>query len=346
MVMDNQLQLDSQQISAVCKQLYNRIPDLLDKFGIDYIKYDKHYSFPCPVHGGDNSEGCSLFIDGKQNWVCWTNSCQDMYKKSILGFVRGVLSRKAGRLISLNEAVKFCTDFLDFNLGDVPILKESKNRQYLKLLSIFNQAKESVPLNVSRELIQKSLEIPSEYYLNRNYDANTLIKFDIGDCSNENKLMYNRAVVPVYNQNNEYLGSCGRAKFDTLKPKWINSKGFKKSHVLYGIHLAKDTIMKTGIVILVEGPGDVWRLHESGFENAVAISGANLSDQQLIELECCGCTKLIILTDNDEAGQKARQQIIKKCGRRFNYILPDIPSQYKDIGEMSKDEIVTLLEIY
>ena len=54
-------------------------------------------------------------------------------------------------------------------------------------------------------------------------------------------------------------------------------------------------------------------------------------------LEKSGALNLVILTDYDEAGKKAADQIVKKCGRRFNYYRPQISK--KDIGEMSIDQI-------
>ena len=94
---------------------------------------------------------------------------------------------------------------------------------------------------------------------------------------------------------------------------------------------------KVKFVILVEGQGDVWRMHEAGYKNCVGLFGADLSDDQLLLLEQTGALNLIILTDMDDAGQKAADKIIKKCGRRFNYLRPEIPT--KDVGDMTIDQI-------
>ena len=122
-----------------------------------------------------------------------------------------------------------------------------------------------------------------------------------------------------------------------MNPKWMHSKGFRKSSYLYGLNMAKDKILETGVAVLVEGQGDVWRMHEAGVENTVGIFGSNLSDDQLVLLEQSGALNLIILTDHDEAGHRAADQIIKKCGRRFNYFRPTIPT--KDVGDMSVEQI-------
>jgi 5S rRNA maturation endonuclease (ribonuclease M5) len=331
---------DQPQISALCKSLESKIPDLLDIFKLEYRKYDHKYTLPCPVHGGDNSNGCTIFENGAHNWACWTHGCQYKYKKSLLGFIRGVLSHRSGREVSISEAIKFCSDFLNCKIEDLQITPVSGNGSYVKMVEIFTMQPE---LDIATDRPEIHI-MPSQYYKDRKYSENILLEFEIGDCLLDYGVMAKRAVVPYYDMHGNYLGSSGRVLSDKDSPKWINTKGLKKSQILYGLHVARQYIEDSGTVIIVEGPGDVWRLNEAGFKNSVAISGANLSDAQLLNLEMSGCLKVIILTDNDDAGKKAAQQIIKKCGRRFNYVQPEIPKQYKDIGEMTLEEIKTLLE--
>ena len=78
-------------------------------------------------------------------------------------------------------------------------------------------------------------------------------------------------------------------------------------------------------------------MYEAGVTNSVGIFGSNLSDDQLVLLERSGVLNLVILTDSDEAGEKAASQIVKKGGRRFNYFRPTITE--KDVGEMTIDQI-------
>jgi DNA primase len=121
-----------------------------------------------------------------------------------------------------------------------------------------------------------------------------------------------------------------------MQPKWLHSKGFKKEH-LYGLNVARDSIIRERTVFLVEGQGDVWRMHEAGYSNSVGIFGAAISDEQLIILEEIGVMNVVILTDYDDAGNKAANQIIKKCGRRFNYLRPTLDA--KDVGDLSIEQL-------
>ena len=95
--------------------------------------------------------------------------------------------------------------------------------------------------------------------------------------------------------------------------------------------------MTTQTAILVEGQGDVWRMHEAGFSNTVGIFGSSINEDQLILLEASGALNIVILTDTDDAGNKAFEQIVKKCGRRFNYLRPQI--SHKDVGDMTTEQI-------
>jgi DNA primase len=82
-------------------------------------------------------------------------------------------------------------------------------------------------------------------------------------------------------------------------------------------------------------------MHEAGYKNCVGIFGSSINDEQLLLLEQSGALNLIILTDSDDAGNKAHLQIMKKCGRRFNYHRPEIST--KDVGEMPIEQLQTEL---
>jgi len=333
--------LSQPELARVCDLLSERIEELLDRLGVEYVEYHNRFSFPCPVHGGDSPEGCTIFTDGetvKGNWNCWTCHCEEEWKENIFGFVRGVLSYQSGNSVSLNEAFNFCLEFLGKSKIEPSETNRVKNTKS-KLLELFQKKYTSPEQKFSRESIQEKLDIPSSYYINRGYKQETLTMFDVGDCSEFGKPMHNRAVVPIYDINYNYLGCVGRDKTEKSKQKWLHSKGFKKNS-LYGINIAKDFMedgFKYPTLFILEGQGDVWRMYESGYRNSVSIFGSALSDDQLVLLEEVGVMNLIILTDYDDAGKKAANQIVQKAGRRFNYYRPKISA--KDVGDMSIEEL-------
>ena len=95
--------------------------------------------------------------------------------------------------------------------------------------------------------------------------------------------------------------------------------------------------MSSATAIIVESPGNVWRLEENGIHNSVAIFGSSMSDRQKVLLDSSGAINLVVLTDNDEAGKKAADQIKQKCQNTYKIYIPTISKG--DIGEMNSDEI-------
>ena len=168
-----------------------------------------------------------------------------------------------------------------------------------------------------------------------------------------------RVVVPIYDNDYQYMVGCsGRSIFEQCKrcgsyhnpnqscpeenqrwiySKWRHSKDFKSQNHLYNFWFAKEHIMSSATAIIVESPGNVWRLEENGIHNSVAIFGSSMSDRQKVLLDSSGAMNLVVLTDNDEAGKKAADQIKQKCQNTYKIYIPTISKG--DIGEMNSDEI-------
>jgi len=336
-----QKRLTKEKIASLCDEAFLQIHTLLDHFNIEYVEYPNRIAFACPVHGGDNPEGCCVFTDGisnQGNWSCWTHGCHEEYINNLFGFVRGCLSRSEAKEATMNDTASFLCDFLNKELDDLSPSKIRQNRS----LDVFNRKIIRSAAPITRSEIRSKLSIPAQYYLGRKYSQLVLEAFDVGECLVENQPMSGRVVVPIYDEDDNYVGCVGRSIKEHLKPKWLHSKGFTKN-VLYGMNLAKEHILDTRTAIVVEGQGDVWRAVEAGLDMTVGIFGCSISEDQLILLEQSGALNLIILTDYDEAGNKAAEQIMKKCGRRFNYIRPEMPKDVKDIGDLTVEQIKELI---
>lgn len=117
-----------------------------------------------------------------------------------------------------------------------------------------------------------------------------------------------RIMFPIHNLSGKVVGFGGRVMGNADKTaKYINSPEndiYHKSHVLYGLHVAKRAIPKENYCILVEGYTDVISLYQAGVENAVASSGTALTVEQL-KLIRRFTENLHILYDGDKAGIKA-----------------------------------------
>lgn len=117
-----------------------------------------------------------------------------------------------------------------------------------------------------------------------------------------------RVMFPIHNISGKAIAFGGRIlKNDKNTAKYFNSPEselYLKSNVLYGMHLAKNSIVKNDVCFLVEGYTDVVSMHQAGIENVVASSGTSLTEGQ-IRLIKRYTPNITILYDGDSAGIKA-----------------------------------------
>lgn len=117
-----------------------------------------------------------------------------------------------------------------------------------------------------------------------------------------------RVTFPIYNIGGRVLGFSARIlSSDKTKAKYVNSPEsiiYTKGKVLFGLHLAKDAIVKEDLCYLVEGNMDAVMMYQNGVKNVVATSGTALTEQQtsLIRRYTRNVT---VLYDGDNAGIKA-----------------------------------------
>ena len=117
-----------------------------------------------------------------------------------------------------------------------------------------------------------------------------------------------RLMFPIAAIDGVVVGFGARAMGEEKGAKYINTPEtvlYKKSRVLYGLDLARESIRKTRSAVLVEGYFDVIGLHQAGVKNAVAVCGTALTPEHLELLERCDCREVVILFDGDQAGQAA-----------------------------------------
>ncbi len=177
------------------------------------------------------------------------------------------------------------------------------------------------------------------YFRERGFTDKTIKKFQLGYCLDSRNAFSNKAIKDGYkkeylvatglsvDRNNElYDRFFGRVMFPihsisgrviafgarTLKQdktvaKYLNSPEseiYIKSNVLYGIFLAKQSIVRTQKCYLVEGYTDVISMHQAGIENVVASSGTSLTTEQ-VRLIKRFTPNVTVLYDGDAAGIKA-----------------------------------------
>ncbi|MDR2127355.1 MAG: DNA primase [Prevotellaceae bacterium] len=116
-----------------------------------------------------------------------------------------------------------------------------------------------------------------------------------------------RIIFPICDITGSVVGFTGRTVNNDEKTKYLNSKDsdlFKKGSCLYGLHLAKKSIVKADECILLEGNFDVMRFHELGFENSIASCGTALTKSQIAMIRRF-TLNMLLCYDGDSAGEKA-----------------------------------------
>jgi DNA primase len=139
-----------------------------------------------------------------------------------------------------------------------------------------------------------------------------------------------RVMFPIADSQGRVVAFGGRTLGDG-EPKYLNSPEtplYVKGKHLFGLHLAKEAIRRSGFAILVEGYMDFLRLYQEGVHNVVATLGTALTEAQVRQLRrYLETPKVVINFDSDRAGQAATRrgfELLLEQGFRVNVLhLPE-----------------------
>ena len=123
----------------------------------------------------------------------------------------------------------------------------------------------------------------------------------------------NRLMIPIQNENGEYVAFGGRTlEKDAKTAKYINSSDsliYNKSKILFGLNSAKDAIKNEDSVVIMEGYFDVISAQANGIENAVASCGTAMTAEHVKLLSRYTKSRKIFLSfDTDNAGINATKR--------------------------------------
>lgn len=351
----NPTQTDSKyNLDYISEVLYENITDVLDHFHIDYTEYRTKITMCCPVHQGDNPNGFSILKSGIGNWQCYTHQCHTKYGSSrgasLIKLVQCLLS--TDKEFSFYDTIKWIKAFLHLSNDSIsePVYG---NRDFLKVARAFETGEEFNTVLLKKETAFQNLAIPSQYFINRGFESETLKFFSVGDCNNSKKQFYQRAVVPLFDDTGDFIIGCtGRSifercpkcalwhnndlrcpmdKFETNRcVKWKHSDKFRAESYYYNVCHAQKFIKKTHTAVIVESPGNTWRLWESGIRNVLAGLGTKFTEKQREILEKLEVYNIILAIDNDDAGRNMAKMVDQDYGRFFNISVIETP--YEDFG--------------
>ena len=122
-----------------------------------------------------------------------------------------------------------------------------------------------------------------------------------------------RIMFPICDSSGAVIGFSARKYHEaTFGGKYINTPEtsvFKKSRVLFGLHLCRRRIAKEQRAIIVEGQLDALRLIDGGLNLAVAALGTAFGEGHVRELIQLGVKEVILALDGDTAGQEATRKV-------------------------------------
>lgn len=180
-----------------------------------------------------------------------------------------------------------------------------------------------------KRLNSAALESPraQRYYSGRMISRAAVEKFQLGYSEKQDMV-----TIPVHTPDGMCVGFVGRS---IEGKEFKNTPKLPKSKVLFNLHRVKSSRR----VYVVESSFDAIRLDQCGMP-AVATLGASVNGTQLDLLQKY-FNDVIVVADNDEAGNNMKDKLIKRLGSRVTVI--ELDDKYKDIGDMD-DESIKLLD--
>lgn len=269
---------------------------------------DSDFIIFCPFHNNHRTPAGEI---SKERGTFFCFSCQT--SKSMIEFVMFVTQK------SYFETLRF----IDASATEIDIV-----RLIDKTLHVEPEYKPYDELQV-RRLHMQAMESPRalRYFEGRQISKDSMIKFLLGYSENQDMV-----IVPMHNPDGSVL--LGFVARSVEGKEFKNTPGLPKSKILFNLHRVRthDT------VYVVESSFDAIRLDQNGIP-AVATLGANVSKTQT-DLLTKYFNNAIVVGDNDDAGKGMQNKILERLGNRATLI--NIPSRFKDIGDMTDDDIQKL----
>lgn len=270
---------------------------ILNYYDFENIKeYDDSIRACCKIHDGDNE---NAFVWNKNNnlWYCHTGDCGG-------GDVFNLIEKIDG--ISLTQAIHKAARILGLNIDNLQLVSQTTD--------LLKEQREWLKEHKKKTVVNKEYNLPfTKFYISHpnfsRFDKDILEFYNARFCNIyplTDALLKNKLVIPL-KDNDVIVGVALRDTTGTGTPKWIyQPKGIKTKQFLYNFDRAKEY----NEIILTEGIFDVWAYHRIGCDNAVAVFGSNISEEQYHLLMRTNA-EITLSFDNDVAGNKARKQAIE-----------------------------------
>jgi DNA primase len=308
------------------------IPAILSKYGAEIaIQSSENIRCTCVLHGGSNPTSLSYDF-GKNVFHCF-GECG--FKGDVFDFIQTM------EKCSFPDAVKIASEYASKSYPGV--YSAAASVEVKPWVTAMEKAYFTPDRNKAIEptLVERSMRYkPNPYVLQGKFTEATISYFEVGYCTFNDYFM-NRAIIPIHDEHGLLVGYSGRdmSGTSTSVNKYRIKKGFKKGKCLYNLHRAKSYISPSSPLVVVEGFGQAWRLHEAGFRSVVALMGKELSEEQA-DLIWVNTTSLILGLDFDEPGVEATKKIIDRFQDKLDIrVMTSELDSTVDIADMSISQV-------
>lgn len=275
-------------------------------------------SGPCPIHKGENSSQFRVSIS-KNIWNCFS-------KCNAGGNVLDFIARM--EQVSIHAAALKAVEWFSLDVDKMTGSSDDEEqtppemRHPEKKLDVRSEPKKSSaredgsgpnkPLGFRLDKLERN----HPYLAERGLTLETVVDFGAGFCAKG--IMAGRIAIPIHNPDGQVVAYAGRYAGEPSEknPKYKLPPGFRKSLELFNIDRAIKEPADRSLVI-VEGFFDCMKLHQNGWRKVVALMGSSMSDAQekIIKRYTDGSSQVILMLDEDEAGQAARDEIAVRLSR-------------------------------
>ena len=291
-----------------------QILDIVNRY-VATKKAGVNYKWLCPFH----SEKSASFVISPQKNIAHCFSCGKWGGPiNFLMEIEKIDFREAASILAKEAGIEMSTNFAKEKAEagkDIYALYREATEWYHRAL-FHTENERALTYLLQRGISKETIDKFQLWYSGsprdllyalreKGFDANFLIESGLFVSESRDKF-YGRIVFPIANTMGHTVAFTGRVMDDSL-PKYLNSPAshiFDKSSILYGLHLAKQPISKSGEVYIVEGQMDTIALHQAGVDNTVGISGTALTKDHIRILRRFATTIYLAL-DSDNAGVKA-----------------------------------------
>jgi DNA primase len=288
----------------------NQIRRSLIASGIDIVsEVDIDFIIFCPFHNNYRTPAAEVH---KENGLFYCFSCQET--KTLIEVIMQASGRtyfEAARLVDSKSDSKNLLENITQTLEKKVEFKEYD-------LEVINKLHTNVFRNKRAQ----------EYFASRKITKDSVIKYTLGYSENQDMV-----TVPIYTPEGLCIGFVARSVEGKV---FKNTPGLQKSKTFFNLHRAK----RYDKVFVVESSFDAIRLEQVG-AHAVATLGATISKEQRRLLKQY-FNQVIVLGDNDEAGQNMSKKLMASFGP--GCVVPQLPEGIKDVSDLSDNELKNFVD--